>query len=219
MPDQAEIRPGRRNREGCSIQGRHGQPTQADTSMTPAINGRGQLTVDTSIQDALEREIVLDSTDYSSDEHKLPSEQMHEPDNHGALHGGDSERLVHDRHPHLACSSFTQAFSIQQPANGSNYAISEGINIDTEKQPEGIEIHRPTPTCINLEQYLAQQQVVGNHALESWEAETLYDGPLRLIPQLANPGDWLLQVRADNDHYRESDLETVRDETRNGIYD
>ncbi|KAI2777596.1 hypothetical protein F4815DRAFT_480661 [Daldinia loculata] len=197
MSDQAGILPGRRNR-----QGRHEQLTQADTSMTPAINGREQLTVDTSIQDTQEREITLDNTNYNSDERKLPSEQMHEPDNHTALRDGDNERLAHYRHLYLACSSFTQAFSIQQPANGS------------------IEIQGSTPTCTNLQQYLAQQQIVGNHALEFWRAETLYDGSLPVIPQLTNPSDWLLEVGNDHDHNnRESDLEAVKDETCNGIYE
>ncbi|KAI0131526.1 hypothetical protein F4814DRAFT_406378 [Daldinia grandis] len=221
MPNQAEILPGRRNREGCSIRGRRGRlNTQASTSMTPAVNGREQLAVDTSIQDTPEREIALDSTNYSPDEYKLPSEQMHEPDNHKALPDGDSERLAYDGHSY-ACSSFTQTSSTQKPTNGSNYAGSRDIFVDIKEQPEEIEIQGPTSTRISLQQYLAQQQIVGNYALEFWKAGTLYDGPLPVIPQLANPDDWFLQVGTDNDHDhdRESDLETVRDETCNGIYD
>ncbi|KAI1652852.1 hypothetical protein F4813DRAFT_289416 [Daldinia decipiens] len=197
MSDQAEILPGRRNRQGS-----HEQLIQANPSMTPASNGRGQLTVDTSIQDTLERAITLDNTNHNSDEHKLPSEQMHEPDNHRALRDGDNERLTHYGHSYLACASFIQAFSVQQPANGS------------------IETQGPTPTRTNLQQYLPQQLIVGNYALEFWKAETLYDGPLPVIPQLADPSYWLLQVETNNDHNnRESDLEAARNETRNGIYE
>ncbi|KAL7624750.1 hypothetical protein AAE478_006322 [Parahypoxylon ruwenzoriense] len=55
----------------------------------------------------------------------------------------------------------------------------------------------PTLTSHCLRQQEAQQKALGHFALETWRAESLYDGPLRVIPEFTGPGDW--DWRADGD--------------------
>ncbi|KAI0010090.1 hypothetical protein F4779DRAFT_616966 [Xylariaceae sp. FL0662B] len=57
---------------------------------------------------------------------------------------------------------------------------------------------RSRPRYDNLGQCVAQQrQITGRHTLELWRAQLLRDGPLRLVPEAANPEDWTRDTGED----------------------
>ncbi|KAI1476559.1 hypothetical protein F4774DRAFT_392735 [Daldinia eschscholtzii] len=208
MFNQAEILFGKMNRECCNTQGSYGQLILADTSMTPATDEKRQATIDTSIQNTPQRDLDPVSMIPSSDGSKPHFEQANDSNNHATRRDDDSGRPVHDTH---ACSD-------QQFPNGSGRASLTVINDDIKDRREAVDMPALASTYINLHRYLAQQQIVSNYKLEVWLAETLRNGPLRVMPQLKNPDDWLPREGTDNSHHNwESDLETMRSETLHEI--
>ncbi|KAI8958286.1 hypothetical protein F5Y11DRAFT_336711 [Daldinia sp. FL1419] len=183
--------------------------------MTPAVYECQKL-LDASVQTnpSPQGDSIPEVSHHSQDRLKLLSKQPRESGNPLKPHGNGSEQPAHNLHPY-ACSSHSAiyALSSQQTASDINCTTPK----ETSSQVEEAENLVPTSAYRDLQQYMAGQRIVGNHALEVWRAETLHDGPLRMIPRLANPDDWFLQMATEYSRHRESDLETVRGDSHDEI--
>ncbi|KAI1453154.1 hypothetical protein F4805DRAFT_444662, partial [Annulohypoxylon moriforme] len=68
-----------------------------------------------------------------------------------------------------------------------------------------VEKYLETSAYDGLGQYLAQQELDGNFALELWRSQSVYEGPLRLVPDLLRPGDVDHELGNWNSNYQNSD--------------
>ncbi|KAI0112323.1 hypothetical protein F4776DRAFT_640871 [Hypoxylon sp. NC0597] len=209
MFNRKKIHTTRRTRERRRLRRRRRQLRQANTSVDiPPEGRRDQHTVDELTRDntQYQSELGLEITTDLNENHHRPRQYQvidnYEPSSMPPR-GENSERLIYDRYSR-AYASADRAFFGQQAANnydrptlgGLDYRLGDHTHHVPPNQPE---IQLPVLTYSNLGEYMAQQQVISDYTLETWRAQSLQDGPLRVVPELHDLRDW--------SHYLGSDYE------------
>ncbi|KAI2602489.1 hypothetical protein GGR54DRAFT_500241 [Hypoxylon sp. NC1633] len=119
----------------------------------------------------------------------------------GAASDLDESQLEPPRAPRLTDHSHhPTSWNLNPIANGQTHGMSSN---QAERQ-------LAVQTYDNFGQHLTGQGIALNHAVRAWEAQSVPDGPLRLIPVLSSPTDIGHQVWDGNGHELHSDTGATR---------
>ncbi|KAI2468844.1 hypothetical protein F4781DRAFT_396526 [Annulohypoxylon bovei var. microspora] len=111
-------------------------------------------------------------------------------------HDKSSEQPTYDSHSNDDYSTI-YAFLNQMNIHSRNHPTPG----DLHPHPNQAERHLPISAYDGLGHHTAQQEFDRNFALESWIAQSLYEGPLRVMPDISGP-EYLghqLESRDNND--------------------
>ncbi|KAI1204477.1 uncharacterized protein F4807DRAFT_329988 [Annulohypoxylon truncatum] len=180
----------RRGRERRSLRRRRRQVARANANTTSTTN-EIQHTINISNQpnQQSQNSTSIERTTDSRNGHDTHPPQAHhqDPSDREApsifLNSENRGQSTYDAYSSDA-RSVLYAQLDQRNTNGYSHPNLE----DSYLYPSQTERHQEASTYNSLGQYVAQQELDNNYALESWRSQSVYEEPLRVLPDLSGPG-------------------------------
>ncbi|KAI1401231.1 hypothetical protein F4819DRAFT_486743 [Hypoxylon fuscum] len=119
------------------------------------------------------------------------------PDRSQSLQDGNDEQQPRNTHSHVSPST-AYTFPSQQATHDRENATSGSPDFYTSNQTnqanQGYPNRPQSPPVAfvyhTVEHHETQQQAVDSYPLQVWRTQSINDEPLRIIPELSNPGEW-----------------------------
>ncbi|OTA51975.1 hypothetical protein K449DRAFT_392094 [Hypoxylon sp. EC38] len=211
----------RRNRERRGLRRRQRQLRLANTRVDMSLESRrdqhtddGSTRANTQCQGEPGLEITTDLSVNRRRSRQYQGIDNHEPSSMPP-HDEHSEQLIYDTYLHDYASTY-RVFLSQQATNDNDYPTSGGLDHRMDDHthhtpPSQPEIQLSSLPYSNLGEYVAQQQAIRDYTLEFWRAQSLQDGPLRIVPELLDLRDCGHHLRSN--YERESETAATGERT------